>query len=245
MKKSDKLLLSIIIGFFALFGITNLSLYMRYKNGQVIRESDLFESSPLRKMMPAPGYLAVSGVGTVTLIAADRFAVEYNIEKLKPGKAALLADLEADKFSQLKEAPPPLAFTEKGDSLTISGSSTAVTIYFPSIPAIQLEDATVNVRGAAHPEGSDCRLILKNCQTRIGAEYDEKMAYLGALSVKSVKSNIWFDSDIYIRDLKLELDDTTNVEQLNCKVGKIHIEATDDAGITISGANIRKLLEGR
>ena len=245
MKKSDKIFLSIIIGFFALFGITNLSLYMRYKNGQVIRESDLFETSPVRKMMPAPGYLAVSGVGTVNLIAADRFAVEYNIEKLKPGKAALLEDLEADKFSELKEAPPPLTFTQKGDSLTISGSSNAMTIYFPSIPTILLEHATVEVRGAAHAEGSDCRLILKNCQTTIGTEYDEKMAYLGTLSIKSVKSRIRFDPEIYIRDLNLELDDTTDIEQLRCKVGKIHIEATKDASITINGENIRKLLEGR
>jgi hypothetical protein len=245
MKKSDKLLLSIIIGFFALFGITNLSLYGLYRTGHVIRESDLFETSPVRKKMPAPGYLAVSGVRTVNLVASDHFAVEYYTEKLKPGKAALLADLEAEKFFELKEAPPPLSFTQKGDSLTISGSSTAMTIYFPSIPTILLDDATVEVRGAAHAEGSDCRLILKNCQTTIGTEYDEKMAYLGILSIKSVTSRIRFDPDIYIRDLNLELDDTTDIEQLRCKVGKIHIEATKDASITINGENIRKLLESR
>ncbi|HMI62204.1 MAG TPA: hypothetical protein VK518_14895 [Puia sp.] len=87
MKNSDKLLLSIIIGFFVLFGIVHLTLHRLYKTGHVIREGDLFESSPVRKEMPAPGYLTVSNVSAVHLVASDHFAVEYNVEKIKPEKA--------------------------------------------------------------------------------------------------------------------------------------------------------------
>lgn len=257
MKNSDKLLLSIIIGFFVLFGITNLTLYRLYKSGHVIRESDLFESSPVRKAMPAPGYLAVSKVSTVHLVPSDHFAVEYDLEKLKPEKAALLADLDPRKYSDLKYAPPPLSFSQKGDSITISGSSeqlflpgqvlpfSNVTIYFPSIPSIFLDGVSVDLPGSLHPNGPDCQLILKRCHATIGGRDDDEgvAGYLGALSIRSANSNISFEPQLHIRDLKLALDDSTDIYQLGCQVGTIHIQAGDNSKIIISGENIRKLLE--
>ncbi len=246
MKNSDKLLLSIIVGFFALFGIINLTLYGLYKTGHVIRESDLFESSPVRKNMPTPGYLSVSDVSFVRLFASDHFAVEYQAEKLKPGKEALLADLEPDKYSGLVKPTPPLSFSQKGDSLMLSVNNTAVTIYFPSIPTILVNNASVEMQGTSHPDGPDCQLILRNCETIIGLDYDpapEPARYLGALSIQAAKSTIRFEPQLHIRDLNLMFDETSNIEPPFSKVGKLHIQAAGNSTITINGDNINKLLE--
>ncbi|HEY4290572.1 MAG TPA: hypothetical protein VGN00_25905 [Puia sp.] len=244
MKKSDKLLLAITIGFFALFGIANLTLYGLYKTGHVIRESDLFERSPVHKNMPTPRYLSVSHVNYIHMVASDHFAVEYNVEKLKPGKAELLEDLEPDRYSRLKTAPPPLSFSPKGDSMVISGSSMAMTIYFPSIPTILLDDATVDLKGSSHPGGPDCRLILKNCETIIGMA--DTLSYLGTLSLRPTKGTIRFDPATHLRDLDLSLDDSTSIDLLQCKAEKIHIQGAGNTNIIIiDGENIRKLQEGR
>ncbi len=248
MKNSDKLLLSIIIGFFALVAIANLGLYGLYKAGYVIRESDLFESSPIRKNMPVPDYLAVTDVPVVHLFASDHFAVEYHLDKIKPGKEKLLADLEPDKYSELEENRPPLNFSQNGDSLTVSGSNREMTVYFPSAPTIFINGASVDLQGSSRPDGPDCRLILRNCETNIGIDNDpqpELPRYLGKLSIQAAKSTIRFEPQLQVRDLKLTLDDSTIIEELLSKVGKIHIQADNKAMITINGDNIRKLLENR
>jgi hypothetical protein len=127
----------------------------------------------------------------------------------------------------------------------MSGSSNEVTIYFPPTLTLFLEGTSVKIQGSSHPNGPDCQLILKNCHTTIGGVTDigEVPRFLGALSIRSSNSAINFLQQMHIRDLKLELDDSTEVSDLSCQVEKIHIQAADNANIIISGEIIRKLLE--
>ncbi|HVW59620.1 MAG TPA: hypothetical protein VHC48_06290, partial [Puia sp.] len=82
MKKSDKLLLLLVLLAFALFGSAHLNLYWKYKKGIAVATNDAIDL--VRKKLPTPAFLSIKGFSNVTLIPSDSFAIEWKKPDLQP-----------------------------------------------------------------------------------------------------------------------------------------------------------------
>ncbi|MBS1661920.1 MAG: hypothetical protein JST68_12810 [Bacteroidetes bacterium] len=249
MKKSNKLLIGIGLGAIALFTFSHLALYARYKSGATIHERDLYTVTHQRKSLPAPQHLVVRGPQHIHLIGADKFAYTYEVEKLNPKNRKLFERLDASRLYDMEAHPPKVQTSQHGDTLFLSAKVYDLTLYIPSISMIDLKDAEFYLDGSPTPGGPSFGLSLNHCNMIPSIPLDDKElfddSYFNALSIKSINSNLSLSANVDIKDLRLQLDDSSSIVSLNCKVGNIHLQTAEEAIIRLSGSMINKLLGNR
>jgi hypothetical protein len=250
MKKSNKLLLSAVLLPLVLLGIVHLNLYARYKAGNFISAKQLHAEQFERKELPSPVYLSVNGIGNITIVPSDTFAVEFDKVYIN----------EREKFLQKGLQGPDLHYYRKGDTLAITGQDTVsqdnqasiraiqpfpgITLYCRRIKTMEFNDAHIFIKQAKGSILTNPSLILKNSFCLLGdfeEDPDTSCCTYDSLRVQEIKSTLNLNQYVAIRELSVELDSFSILNDGSAKIGNPVIRFNDQSTLNLKGANIRKL----
>lgn len=247
MKKSDKLLLLLVLLAFALFGSAHLNLYWKYRKGMTgISNGNDF----VRQSLPTPTYLSIKGFETVTLIPSDSFAIEWKNPGQQPPSPS-----GRHKEMLVRVGAPRKTITHhlQGDTLTISGFDTTdlkpgdaarttsyIRIYYNDIRLIHIDSGYVTLNGDTLEHHVPLRLQVKNAYVTSGSPETGGTAAFDQVSITAAHSTINLSNTVYIHQLKLELDGdcATDIESI---IDKIFLDCDDRAHIALSGSLVKKI----
>ena len=262
MKKSNKLLLLTAVLPLILLGLVHLSLYARYKAGNFVTEKQLRSERYERKELPAPVVLWVRGVDYVDVIPSDTFAVEFDKQITRKRTQVVQAGMAA--YSYL----PELHYSRRGDTLEIVGLNTdtlallshpgekqgawsfpRITLYCRGIRTMAVEMGHVTLHQEKRPALAPAsRLILNNSSFSIGdGDIDNTDLlpipyYYDTLRVEEAKSSsLLLSLNTAFRDLTVELDSSSFIDDNNAKIEALHIRCDEHSKINLNGANLRKV----
>ena len=256
MKKSNKLLLLTALLPLVLLGLVHLSLYARYKAGNIVTGRQLHKEQYERKEFPSPLVLLVKGVYNIQIISSDTFAVEYNKAFIGEREEVIREDARTPTHL------PALHYYQKGDTLEIIGYDSlsmkgnpdqknitpfpSIFLYCRGIRTMDFEEANITIqqqkRSALLPASL---LMVKNGTCKLGSpeidppgsasyNYDD-------LRVESVNSSIFLNSNVVIRDLQLEMDSASYIDGNAARIGSLNVRCSNRSQLKFSGANLSKL----
>ncbi|MES1161153.1 MAG: hypothetical protein ABUM51_10375, partial [Bacteroidota bacterium] len=200
MKKSDKLLLLLVLVALTLFSSAHLSVYLKYKKGESFSTNRTLFT---RHNLPSPKYLVIQGFSNVTLIPSNDFSLEYE-DREKISRYFSGDTLVASGWDTVSTTAP--------GQISEIGMTPILRVYYRDIPLIRQYNGSMNIEGdtvANHARST--RLLLNNVQMSLGPagpEANEK-PYYDQLSIESIGSNLTLLGDARISQLQLRLDSTS------------------------------------
>jgi hypothetical protein len=261
MKTSDKLLLTFLLVFLAIFGAVNLALYAEYKHGDILTARDLHEEAFVKYRMPAPKYLSLSGTLWVNIIPSDSFYVEFQKKEM---------NLEEGFFVKKKQAVVKTqSYRLQGDTLLIDGNNdvtihrpfsdfryrmdlSEINIYCRGLREIRVNNGQVLLRGGRAGEGAGegglsatTRLVAENSTLWIGEYKDPPepgtpAERFDSLDIESRNSIVLLNSHSVIRSLHMRLDDSSELNDQHASVGIPEIDYSHNSRVNLTGVNLKK-----
>jgi hypothetical protein len=246
MKRSDKLLLIFCLSVLVIFGAVHLALYASYRNGNITRGSD--KETVVSHKDAAPALLWLNGNLNVRIIPSDTFSVQWDSR-------------EAEKITQ-RQSRDSLVIT--GDSIGNSSRRNPhsqwqdyqdfpwITVYCGQLKRIALSGLIAIVNGEKKPGVFAVELWLANTQILFGDPGEmgdpremnytpHPFAFYGAVDIHAANSKLLLYRNTVIHTLTAQLDDRTELNELNAQIDSPEIHYADHSMITLDGANLKKM----
>jgi hypothetical protein len=256
MKKSNKLLLYTVLLPLVLLGLIHLSLYARYKAGKFVTGRQLHTELYERKEFPSPPVLLVRGVYNILVIPSDTFAVEYDKKFIR-----VRTEITREG-AQTSSNIPALHYYHKGDTLEIIGYDTlsmksdpdekkitsfpSIVLYCRNIRTMGFEGGNISIQQEKRPALAPVSLlIMKNGTCTLGDPHNDRTGSVpdnyDDLRIESINSSIFLNPNIAIRNLHLEMDSTSYIDDNSARIGRLGIRCSDRSKINLHGANLNNL----
>lgn len=239
MKKSDKILLFVFLSLLGLYALIHLSLYIRFKQGKIIKDLKTDEGWISRYKGQAPTLVSLEGNVNVRLLPSDSFYIEYHAE-----------DSMKIKFSPLS-----------ADSLQIRGGGIDINPHemfqrysdFPWVDVhadmrtrIRMNGVLALVKGSKEAGHVQWDLQAINTQLWIGESYgnDADMhasEHYDSLQIQATNVKLELHRNAIIGKLDIRLDNQSELCDQHATISKPEIYYTEGSRVNLTGINLDKL----
>jgi len=231
MKTSNKILLTFFVAAILMMTAVHLTLYAKYKRGDVslfqeIKE-ERFEDHPL----PAVKYVSVTGLMLCKIIpsAEPKIGIAKN------------------KGSRLK-------YTVVNDTLVITGDSTAtmrdfehdhrtyesINLYLPGVETVNAFYTGLLLHGGADStKAVSCSVNLSNKSRLTVGTWGNKPDFFNQVQIKAASSNVDFSSSAVIDQLNLQADES-QVEN-HASIKHLQLQMDEQSTIILRGNSLKDI----
>lgn len=255
-------MLAIVVLVLVVFAGSSLDLHARYKKGDIARDQSDEDVPMIKKYLPSPSYLLVEGVNSISLKTSDSFFIEYQRpEAIRFKESFALSGKTHEKITDTIGIP---RCSWKGDSLLINGYDTLpgkepgrkpgiqetneLIIHCRNISLIELRGgSSVSLYGETSPQHFPTRLLVKDGAIYVGKNENESRdtttpGYFDTLAIRCINSVLHISRLADIRFLRLDLDSSSVVNELDGALGGFVLQCSDSAKVNMSGKNLKKLV---
>ena len=216
-----------------------LTLYAKYKQGDIISGKQLMAEQLTAYQTPIPKHLRIEGFQSVKIIPSDTFYFEA-------GKNG----------NRLQEKP----YSWHDDTLQIRGDLTItrnfmgyldnqsgswqIIVYCPVIEDIQLRNVDADITQNHHSGITHYNFSLDNARLSVGSNDPDNSAPTGefaGIRLHSIQSIITLAENAYIDTLSIWLDKKSSTRDNGAAVNTLMITCPEKASINLTAANIKKL----
>ena len=258
MKTSNKLLLTAALSSLGILGLVHLTLYAKYKSGEILTEKDLHAEQFTVYKMAAPEYLSVHGMLRVHIIPSDSFYLEVEKNPGFPPAGPILVV----KGVRIGGAAA-IAYHVEGDTLSITGDTVGnidlhenptilrnlpqVNIYCRHIKEMKLAKGQVILDGDRSPVSSFNRLVLTDALLWIGqfgeweGSRDVQPAYYDSLSIQAENSTVLLNRYAEVRVLQAGLTGTSELLDEDANIEKPYIRCGEITKLHLTGQTMQRL----
>jgi hypothetical protein len=258
MKTSDKLILTTALSSLGILGLVQVTLYAKYRSGDIVTEKELHAEQFNRYEMAAPRYLFVEGMLQVHIIPSDSFYIEVEKRIDIPRKGPMIIVNGTDV-----SRPVHVAFQDKQDTLTITGNNIQkinrrdnpyvlwnlprVNIYCRDLKEIRVVNAQIILEGDPALRPSCTRMQVENAILWIG-QFDEQegapyelRAFYDSLSIRSISSTVRLNDKAEVRALKIDLEGTTELLEGGADIERPYFRYGDSSKVSLTGRTLQRL----
>lgn len=239
MKRSDKLLLTFCLSVLCLYGVINLALYVRMRQGKIISDLKTDEGWITRYKGKAPALLSLQGNVNVRLIPSDTFYIQYHQE-------------EGDKIHWGPAGT---------DSLSIEGGTIEINPHdfyqrysdYPWVDVhanarthIRLTGLLALVKGLNKAGPAEWNLQAVNTQLWIGETYGNEtnkidFEHYDSIQVQAINSKLILHRNAIIEKLAVQLNDSSEINDQEVSVNRMELHYAPLSKLNLTGANLDKL----
>ncbi|HEV9038476.1 MAG TPA: hypothetical protein VGQ51_17695 [Puia sp.] len=255
-KTSDKILVAMVAGAAVLTCCIHLTLYARYRHGDILTVHQLLKTRFVQYHPHRPVVISLVGTIWVNFYPCDSFYIELPKQKDPADKPWMTGQVGPEG-----NLPMP-QYRESGDTLVITGDF-AGTLHRPFVDESYSNHLPqVNIYGRDFREirmlngqlvlgGSDSmtdapsiRLTATNSTVEV-ADYDESTptprpkAFFDSLDIHLVNSYMMLNRSASIRSAGIDLDGNSTLNDRWSTVTRMGITGTDSSHIELAGNNLK------
>jgi len=261
MKTSDKLLLAFFgLCLVILVGI-QLSLYEKYKRGEINVSEVLLNEEFTKYNLPSasPLFISVRGFQNVNIIPSNSlyFRLEKNISE-NAGYQMSNDTVYVDGYRIEGTNYHP----ETGSSRTVRPmgdpgefmvevkiqpelNPQKLIVYCPSNARIRIEGGEIFLHGSLQPGKFNISMEINNCHLELGNDYSSGDEYSNRfyhdIVIHSFNSGVAMNSKSVINSFNSSMDDQSILDDHDASVDSLGIDCTNQSRLHLTGKNIRKV----
>jgi hypothetical protein len=241
MKTSDKILLYSTLSAIGLFVAVDLSLYAKYRSGDILGFETLQEKGYTRHALAGIKWLVIDGPIHTVIRPGETDSLEFDVNKME--------DAHVDWF-------------RRGDTLTIVvknrrvrsahdnwfsyGDYASVRVYCPPLKGIHINNGVAVLDNEANRKGISASLVIDSTQLWVGvfnSNWDSvyRIEPWDTMSVRGVNSNFILNRQAHVKQLDLSLDDRSEVTDRFSTVDTGFIQGDTNTNVVLRGRNIEKI----
>ncbi|MBS1603832.1 MAG: hypothetical protein JST42_14290 [Bacteroidetes bacterium] len=245
MKRSNQLLIALLLLALLVISFANLSLYSEYRKGHFTPRDQLMVANWNTAQLPPLHTVSLTGVVWANFIPSDSNYIEY----------PTVADKTTGNYVR--------ELHRSGDTLYISGpygmpnhrvwadwvyrhSFAPINIYLEDLRSIDITNSQIYVAGKPAPAHKTTHISANGSSIWIG-EYNESQKrqplpkeYFDSLDLRLDNTLLLLNSPAVIRTLHARLDNFSEIGDRIATLGSADISPGPDSRVSITGTNIPK-----
>lgn len=240
MKTSNKILLIFLLSLLGTVGAVHLALYAKYRQGRIVTKEERNGDWVTQYKGKTPVLVSLQGNINITIEPSDTFFVaierggDEHVSLVSTGDDALVI-----KGEDSSTIDPHNMFQN------YSGRPWVV-VHTGTHSHIQLTGVLALLKGRKTAGAFDADIRAINSQLWIGESYGFNNAPFptesyDSLQVHAENANIILHGNAFIRQLSLQLDKRSEINDRHAGIGGLDIRYTDSSKINLTGANLNKL----
>ncbi|HXB94194.1 MAG TPA: hypothetical protein VNU70_03510 [Puia sp.] len=256
-KKSDKILVGMVIGAAVLTCCIHLALYAQFRHGHILTVRQLLKTRFVQYHPRRPAVLSLTGTVWVNMYPSDSFYIELPKQKDPADKPWLTGQSGPEENLSMPQ------YRESGDTLLITGDF-AEPLHRPFVDASysnHLPQVNIYGRGFRDIRLLDGQLVLWGSERIIGApairltavnstvevaDYDERAlislskTFFDSLNIHLENSYLMLNRSAFIRAGGIYLDGNSTLNDRWSTTGRLWINGSDSSHIELAGNNLKK-----